>query len=148
MTSEPMYQKNSSSPPSALDGSKLILSVDDELGVLYTRYKLLATHGYAVLSATDGVQALQIFGHSPVDLVLLDFALPGMDGGVIAEAMKEYKPDVLIIILSGVEVPPKCLATANGYVRKGEGPEPLLHSIRRLLATTSKPQIVPQQVTP
>lgn len=148
MTSEAMYQKDSSTPLSGRDGRKLILSVDDELGVLYTRYKLLATHGFAVLSATDGVQALQIFGNSPVDLVLLDFALPGMDGGMVAEAMKEYRRDVPIIIVSGVEVPPKCLATANGYVRKGEGPEPLLHSIRQLLATTPKPQTVPQQVTP
>ncbi len=145
MISESTYNKNSSSPVSALDGRKLILSVDDELGLLYSRYQLLAASGYAVLSATDGVQALQIFGNSPVDLVLLDFALQGMDGGVVAEAMKEFKPRIPIIMVSGIEVPERCLAIVNSYVQKGEGPEPLLKSIQQLLTSSAQPRLVPRQ---
>jgi len=140
-----MYNKNSSSPVSGLDERKLILSVDDELGVLYSRYRLLAASGYGVLSATDGVQALQIFGNSPVDLVLLDFALQGMDGGVVAESMKEFKPHIPIIMVSGIEVPERCLAIVNSHVQKGEGPEPLLKSIQQLLTSSAQPRLVPRQ---
>jgi len=143
MSSGPMYNKSMSSPASSQDGRKLVLSVDDQLGVLYSRYKLLSAAGYAVLSATDGVQALQIFGSNQVDLVLLDFMLQGMDGGLVADAMKAHRPTVPILMVSGVEVPEDCLSKVNGFVRKAEGPDSLLKSIREL--TASKPmRLVPR----
>jgi CheY-like chemotaxis protein len=143
MNPDPMYNKQMSSPAAAQSGRKLILSVDDQLGVLYTRYKLLSAAGYAVLSATDGVQALQIFGNSKVDLVLLDFMLQGMDGGLVADAMKAHSPDIPILMVSGVEVPEDCLVKVNGFIRKGDGPDSLLKSIREL--TASRPiRLVPR----
>src|SRR5208337_5017675 len=72
----------------------LILSVDDELNLLQTREKLLQFVGYEVLSAADGKKALEIFAAHPVDLVLLDFRMPGMDGGIVAQQMKRRKPRV------------------------------------------------------
>jgi len=114
-------------------GRKLILSVDDELSVLYSRYKLLSSAGYAVLSATDGVQALQIFGSNAIDLVLLDFLLEGMDGGSVADGMRAYKPEVPILMVSGVTVPSECLAKVNGFVCKSDGAEALLKSISGLM---------------
>jgi CheY-like chemotaxis protein len=146
MSSDPMYNKQMSSPALAQNGRKLILSVDDQLSVLYTRYKLLSAAGYAVLSATDGVQALQIFGSNPVDLVLLDFMLQGMDGGLVADAMKAHSPNIPILMVSGVEVPQDALEKVNGFVRKGDGPDSLLRSIREL--TTPKPtRLVPRQAS-
>jgi CheY-like chemotaxis protein len=147
MSSDPIYNKQMSSPARAQNGRKLVLSVDAQLTVLYTRYKLLSGEGYAVLSATDGVQALQIFGSNPVDLVVLDFMLQGMDGGLVADAMKAHKPNVPILMVSGVEVPEECIAKVNAFVRKGDGPDPMLKSIREL--TASKPiRLVPRQVAP
>jgi CheY-like chemotaxis protein len=144
MSPDPVYNKQMSSPAAAQSGRKLVLSVDDQLNVLYIRYKLLSAAGYAVLSATDGVQALQIFGGNPVDLVLLDFMLQGMDGGLVADAMKTHKPNVPILMVSGVEVPEDVLAKVNGFVRKGDGPDFLLKSIREL--TAPKPiRLVPRQ---
>jgi CheY-like chemotaxis protein len=134
MSYEPLYNKDSSSPSSARDGRKLILSVDDDLAVLYTRFKLLAAAGYGVLSASDAAQALQIFANHPVDLVLIDYALPEMDGGMLAEAMKTHRPDILIIMVSGVEVPEKVLALMNDFVTKGAGAEALISSIQQVLS--------------
>ncbi len=57
--------------------SRIILSVDDEAGVLYSRQKLLQAAGYDVLSAADGEQALDFFASAPVDLVVLDYSMPG-----------------------------------------------------------------------
>ena len=140
MRFDSLYRKSvSSSQASASDNRRLILSVDDQLSVLYGRYKVLASAGYAVLSATDGVQALQIFASNPIDLVLLDFRLQGMDGGLVAEAMKEFKPHVPIVMVSGADVPERCLAIVNGYIRKGDGPELLLQSIQQLLSPSRQP---------
>lgn len=141
MTTHELYVVPYSSPTTARVDRKLILSVDDELGVLYARYKLLDAAGYAVLSASDGVQALGIFGQQKVDLVLLDYALPQMDGGVVAEAMKTYRPHVPVVIVSGAEVPKQCLSICDGHVQKGDDPEQLLRTIRQLLFPTSSPEI-------
>jgi CheY-like chemotaxis protein len=121
------------SPTATRDGHKLILSVDDDLTVLYTRYKLLSAAGYAVLSASDAVQALQLFGEHKIDLVLLDYALPEMDGGMLADAMKTHRPDIPILMVSGVEIPESVLAIVNGSVRKGDGAEQLMQSIEGVL---------------
>ncbi len=117
------------------DGRKLILSVDDDMGVLFSRYRLLEDAGYAVISASDGAEALQSFGNNPVDLVLLDYNMAGMPGDVVAQAMKGYKPGVPVIMVSGTEVPERALAEVSLYVRKAEGPEPLLQAIRELLTS-------------
>lgn len=133
MSSNGLYLAPYSSPERARTKRKLILSVDDDLNVLYARYKLLAAAGYAVLSACDGVQALGIFGSEKVDLVLVDFMLPGMDGGLVAEAMKANKPHIPVVMISGVEVPEQSLSVCDGHLHKADGPEPLLRTIRELL---------------
>lgn len=141
MSSEPIYNRNFSSPMSALDGRKLILSVDDDSALLCSRYKLLSSAGYGVISANDGIQALQLFGSNPVDLVLLDYSLPVLDGCQVAEAMKEYEPDVPIIMVSGADVPEKSLAPVNRYVRETEGPEVLLTTIGDLVASSIRSRV-------
>ena len=94
-----------------------------------------------MLSTTDGVRALQLFGSYSVDLVLLDYVLPELDGGLIAQAMKEYEPNVPIIMLSGAEVPEQCLAAVNLYLRKGGRPEALLAAIRELMASSIRMRV-------
>ena len=136
MSNEPLFNKDSSSTSGAREGRTFILSVDDDLAVLYTRFKLLAATGYGVLSASDDAQALQIFADHSVDLVLMDYALPEMDGGMLAEAMKTHRPDIPIIMVSGIEVPENVLTLVNDFVTKGAGPEALMNSIQQVLTAT------------
>ena len=136
MSFDILYEEDSSSPPSALDRRNVILSVDSHSGVLFARYKLLSAAGYVALSTTDGVCGLQIFGSYPVDLVLLNYVLPELDGGSVAHAMKEYEPNVPIIMLSGAKVPEQCLAAVTLYLSKGERSETLLAAIRELMASS------------
>jgi CheY-like chemotaxis protein len=82
MRSQPMHR--GFSIPVSMSATKRILSVDDEPGILFTRQKLLENAGYEVLSAADGEQALHFFAAHDVDLVLLDYLMPGMDGGAVA----------------------------------------------------------------
>ena len=115
------------------DGCKCILSVDDEPGILFTRQKLLENAGYEVLSAADAEQALHFFATHAVDLVLLDYLMPGMDGGVVAQAIKQQKPLVPVIIVSASPVEERALTSVDCFVRKGEGPGLLLEKIGQML---------------
>lgn len=113
--------------------SRLILSVDDEAGVLYSRQKLLQAAGYDVLNACDGERALDIFASMPVDLVVLDYSMPGINGGQVARKIKADRPEVPIILVSGMPMEAETLLCVDSFFTKGEGPASLLETIAQLL---------------
>ncbi len=79
---------------------KTILAVDDEEHILELIGYNLEAAGYAVLKAETGEAALKVIHENPVDLVLLDWMLPGMDGlDVIRELRRDEKYAHLPIIL-------------------------------------------------
>lgn len=127
------------SPYPTKNGVSLILSVDDEPGILLTRQQILESRGYKVLSASDGEQALQLFALYPVDLVLLDCLMPGIDGGTVAQEMKRHKPNVPVVIVTASALPAGVATCADCFVRKGGGPAQLLEKIRELLSSGSIP---------
>ena len=113
--------------------SKVILCVDDEVTGLSVRKMFLESQGYSVLTAENGADALALFASETVDLVVLDYAMPGMDGGVVAKEMKSLKPAVPIILLSAyVDLPEETLTLVDQYVTKGEPPPVLLRAIAKL----------------
>src|ERR1700748_1837071 len=93
-----------SPPHPTKNGARVILSVDDEPGILASRQLILEREGYHVLSATDGERALRMFAQEPIDLVLLDYVMPGLDGGTVAEEMKSQNPRVPIVLISASPV--------------------------------------------
>ena len=117
--------------------SKLILSVDDEPNILYTRQAILEREGYNVLSAPDGEDALQLFdAHSVIELVLLDYIMPGMDGVTVAREIKTRRPSVPIFMVSAHEatLAKITLTCVDCFIPKGTGPAYLLAKINQLLA--------------
>ena len=134
----PLYQSDSVPHPTK-NSPKLILSVDDEPVILLTREKILQAEGYDVLSAPDGAGALEIFEAYPVNLVLLDYVMPGMDGRLVAQRMKAQKPLVPVIIVSGNYVPEEAIICADRIIAKGDGPAFLLAEIKQILSPTSHP---------
>ena len=100
-----------------------------------TREQVLRSQGYEVLSAPDGEKALRLFAEHAIDLVLLDYSMPGTNGGVVARKMKEHRPLVPVIIVSGNRVPQEALSCAECLIAKGDGPAVLLQRIRELLAS-------------
>ena len=84
----------------------VILCADDTSTMLQGRKMLLEKNGYRVLTAANGKEAVQAFVSHTVDLVLLDYRVPQIDGGVAAIHMRACKPDVPIALLSGDESPP------------------------------------------
>jgi CheY-like chemotaxis protein len=84
----------------AMAGKPLILCVDDAWNELEDQKMLLEENGFEVLTASNGIDALQAFVSHPVDLVLLDYHMPQMNGDVAAAQMKACKPDVPVAPLS------------------------------------------------
>jgi len=137
MNSQVIHADLSPLPPKR-HGSRLILSVDDEALILFTREHILQREGYTVISAWNGSEALKAFLRHVVDLVLLDYAMPEMDGGIVAHEMKQRKPEVPIIMVSANPVPDQAtLACIDCFVAKGQGPVLLLEKIRQLLEPLS-----------
>ena len=68
-----------------------ILIVDDDKHVLNVTGDFLAAHGYEVLRAASGREALRTLETETVDLILLDVMMPGMDGGDVAQAIRDNR---------------------------------------------------------
>ena len=111
----------------------LVLCVDDEKVGLQVRKLLLERSGFNVLVAPDGPSGIQLFETNPVEAVVLDYAMPGMDGGEVAARMRSMKPDIPIVLLSAyLGLPPEITRLVNVYMTKGEGAPALLEKLRGL----------------
>ena len=133
MNSPPKHEQ--SVLPIASDRPKRILSVDDEPGILWTRQTILEHEGYVVFSAANGEQALQCFETERVDLVLLDYMMPGMSGGDIAREIKRRDARLPVIIVSASPVDDDELTCVDCFLRKGTGPALLLQLVRQFIAS-------------
>ena len=78
-----------------------VLLVDDEEDFLKTLAERLETRGLQVSTATSGEQALASVAGQAFDLIVLDLAMPGIDGLETLKRIKEKQPDAEIIMLSG-----------------------------------------------
>lgn len=115
--------------------SPLILCIDDEALGLKIRKAVLEKEGYRVLTAPDGSTGLTLFQDEPVEGVILDYFMPGMDGGQVAVAMRRHRPEVPILLLSAyVNLPAEVVQLVDFTVLKGEGPAELLIKVRRMLS--------------
>jgi CheY-like chemotaxis protein len=90
-----------------------------------------------VLSAADGEQALRMFAEQPVDLVLLDYVMPGLNGGVVAQEIKRYSPEVPVVMVTACTVPQETLGCVNCRIEKGQSPTVLLEKVAQLLTAFS-----------
>jgi two-component system, NtrC family, nitrogen regulation response regulator NtrX len=81
--------------------SKTILVVDDEKDIRISLTGILEDEGYQVLTADNGIEALECARQELPDLVLLDIWMPGMDGLETLEKLKILFPQVTVIMISG-----------------------------------------------
>jgi PAS domain S-box-containing protein len=80
-----------------------ILVVEDDDGVRALVTELLAELGFTVLEAADGVSGLAIAAElsTPIDLLLTDVGLPGMNGRHLADAVRQHRPGLKILFMTG-----------------------------------------------
>jgi two-component system KDP operon response regulator KdpE len=125
-----------------------ILVVDDEQQITRVLRASLASSGYDVLLARDGVEAFDLFRESAPDLVITDLFMPRMDGIELTRAIRQLG-DTPIIILSVREQETMKVAAldegADDYVTKPFSMQELLARVRSQLRKSARqPQEAPQ----
>jgi hypothetical protein len=79
-----------------------ILFVDDEVSIREIGRDVLESHGYRVVLAGNGQEAVERFTQERVDAVIMDWAMPVMNGGEAIQAIRRQNPDAFIIACSGL----------------------------------------------
>ena len=111
-----------------------LLYVDDNPHHLQALQKRLELMGYRVLTARNGVEALEIFSRKRISLAVVDYYMQGMGGDMVAVEMKKLRPDVPVIIFSGVfTLSEMVIALVDGFVFTGEEPEKLVNKIKEFV---------------
>jgi DNA-binding response OmpR family regulator len=78
-----------------------VLLVEDESLLREGVQEILETHGYTVIGAADGVEALEWLSQVPVTLVISDLVMPNMNGVDFIKRVRENYPNLPIIVASG-----------------------------------------------
>jgi len=113
---------------------KTVLCVDDEKIGLRVRKIMLESRGYQVLTATNGPDGLSMLEANQVDLVVLDYYMPDLNGAEVASEIRRRKPGVPIVFLSAYfSLPPEALELADAFITKGDPPDVLIERIQHLL---------------
>jgi signal transduction histidine kinase/CheY-like chemotaxis protein len=88
-------------PVRLLSGTRVLL-VDDDSDVRAVTSAILTEHGCRVTDVASGLAALDAEATGDVfDVVLLDFAMPGLNGGETAARLRERRPDIPVVMMSG-----------------------------------------------
>lgn len=134
-------------PPRAPAGSerRTVLLVDDEPFILSSMRRLLEREGFEVLTASDGMEALEVFRvkSSNVSIVLLDMTMPGMGGSETLAEMRKVRSDICVILCSGFSETELGIRASQqhqtGFLQKPFEQETLLYTIRRMIGDAGVP---------
>ena len=120
-------------------GTETILLVDDEDLVSDLGARILTKHGYTVIKAANGREALHLFKkeHSRVSLVILDLIMPEMGGTECLKELLQIDPQVNVLVASGysadASVKENIQMGAKGFVMKPFRVNELLRDVREVL---------------
>ena len=119
-----------------------LLLVDDAEDIRRMYQDFLESKGVRVVTAADGQAAIEAVGYESPDAIVLDLAMPKMDGWeVIRHLRKEpWSSRIPIVVLSGLDEKESALAAgANSYLAKPALPKDVLDEVRRLLSLRTEP---------
>ena len=110
---------------------RTILLVDDDPVYLVATTRVLQSCGHHVIATSGGAEALAIAHSRFLDLILLDYSMPGMTGEEFVYKLREFAPLVQVVLQTGYasERPPRDMLKRldiQGYYDKADGPERLL----------------------
>jgi DNA-binding response OmpR family regulator len=122
--------------------SKRILIVDDEPRYLRLLEANLKTEGYAVVTAADGLQAIDAYSAQPVDLILLDIMMPRLDGFGTCQRIREFSNVPIIMLTAKGEEQDRVKGLdlgADDYLVKPFSATELLARVRAVLRRAQLP---------
>jgi nitrogen-specific signal transduction histidine kinase len=112
-------QEPASEPqPAPVTNLLTILLVEDEHALREVSRRILTSHGYEVIFAANGEEAIQVADEhaGPIDLLLSDVIMPRMAGTQLAEAFSRERPDTRVLLMSGFAEP---ILSAQGQMKGG-----------------------------
>jgi CheY-like chemotaxis protein len=115
---------------------RTILWVDDEIQLLRPHILFLEEKGYRVLTATNGVDALEIIGKEYISATLLDEMMDGLDGLAVLEQIRELRPGLPVVMITKNEEE-SLMEDAIGkeisdYLTKPINPSQVLMSLKKI----------------
>ncbi len=125
--------------------SVTVLVVDDDQAVGRVVSRALELDGFVTVSATNGREALQLLDRheGPIDLVVTDLVMPEMDGRELIRILRERRPGLPIVSMSGytdaASLSPGVLEYGSGFLAKPFTPEQLVAKVREVLASRARP---------
>jgi len=123
-----MFQPVSSESPGGV-----VLCIDHNRDVLECERAFLESFGYTVLTAPSGGEGLELASTHSVDVVILDYFMPAMDGQEVAIELRRLRPQAPIILLTeGLGVPEQALHLVDALVAKDRLASQLLPTIVHL----------------
>jgi CheY-like chemotaxis protein len=78
-----------------------VLFVEDDTAVREMVVGLLREHGFNVLTASDGYEAIRLLVEHAVDLMFTDIVMPGLDGFELAQQAKLMRPEIHVLYMTG-----------------------------------------------
>ncbi len=128
-----------------------VLVVDDDPVISESFHRVLARKGYLVVSAADGLEALNKVATETYDAVFTDIKMPGMDGVEVAEQMRTRRPWTQVVIITGYgsaenETRAKA-AGVHAFLRKPLSPEMIEGTLAAAVALAS-PETQPLEAEP
>lgn len=117
-----------------------VLVVDDEASMRSIVCDVLEAAGYRVLEAANGAAALAraATAEAPVDLVLTDLAMPGMDGLTLVRHLRAAHPDLRVLIMSGLPEPDQAGVARETFLQKPFTSDALEQAVREALAVPAR----------
>src|ERR1039458_6951072 len=113
--------------------SGLVLCIDDNQDVLECEKAFLESFGYTVLTAPSGRKGLELASAHSVDVVIVDYFMPEMNGHEFAIRMRRLRPQAPIIMLSAaVDVPKQALKLVDAFIARDHLSSQLLPAIVQL----------------
>lgn len=118
-----------------VQGNESILVVDDEPQLRTLIQEILTAKGYRVLTATNGIDALEVLDKNAIDLMLSDIIMPKMNGYLLVEKAQKLYPQLKILLASGFQgnQADNKLKLDEAIIEKPYENEFLLRRIRRCL---------------
>jgi signal transduction histidine kinase/CheY-like chemotaxis protein len=121
-----------------------VLVVDDDAATRSITRGLLESEGWAVSEARDGIEALTSMEHERPSLILLELAMPGMDGFAFAAEVRRHPEwrSIPIVVVTAKDLTSEDRRKLNGNVehivqKQGDSKQSLLEQVRDLLADSS-----------
>jgi DNA-binding response OmpR family regulator len=123
-----------------MSSERKLLVVDDELVICQACRRIFSQQGFRVEESTDAREGLKRATENDYAVILLDIKMPHLDGIQFLEQLREKKPDMPVLIMTGYPSVPNAAAAvrlgASDYITKPFTPELITQSVQRILART------------